>query len=109
MPHIHCRHGTLIRAIVCIVLSTASAAAALRPTRATPYQAQARADYPAPIEGDFIARNFTFGTGETLPELKLHYRTIGTPQRDASGMVRNAVLIGHGTGGTGAAFLSRTF
>ncbi len=41
--------------------------------------------------------------------LNLHYRTIGTPQRDASGVVRNAVLILHGTGGTGAAFLSQTF
>jgi len=44
-----------------------------------------------------------------LSELKLHYRTIGTPQRDATGVVRNAVLILHGTGGTGAGFLSQTF
>ena len=67
------------------------------------------ADFPAPVEGDFVARDFRFGTGETLPALNLHYRTIGTPQRDASGVVRNAVLILHGTGGTGAGFLSRTF
>ena len=64
---------------------------------------------PAPVEGDFVVRDFRFGTGETLPELKLHYRTLGTPKRDASGTVRNAVLILHGTGGTGAALLSRTF
>ena len=64
---------------------------------------------PQPVEGDFVARDFRFGTGETLPELKLHYRTIGTPRRDASGVVRNAVLVLHGTGGTGAGFLSRTF
>ena len=70
---------------------------------------QGAAAGPAAIEGDFTARNFTFGSGETLPELKLHYRTIGTPRRDASGAVRNAVLILHGTGGTGAGFLSRTF
>jgi homoserine O-acetyltransferase/O-succinyltransferase len=63
----------------------------------------------AATEGDFTIRDFKFGTGETLPELKLHYRTIGTPRRDASGIVRNAVLILHGTGGTGAGFLSRTF
>src|SRR4029077_18893534 len=50
-----------------------------------------------------------FGSGETLPALTVHYRTIGTPRRDASGTVRNAVLILHGTGGTGAAFLSPTF
>src|SRR5262245_57729797 len=67
------------------------------------------ADFPTPVERDFVARNFRFGTGETLPELRLHYRTIGTPRRDASGIVRNAVLILHGTGGTGAGFLSRTF
>src|SRR5437879_6758089 len=64
---------------------------------------------PQPVEGDFVARDFRFGTGETLPELRVHYRTIGTPRRDASGVVRNAVLVLHGTGGTGAGFLSRTF
>jgi homoserine O-acetyltransferase len=71
----------------------------------------ARAQTPAPaaVERDFVARDFRFATGETLPELTLHYRTIGTPRRDASGMVRNAVLILHGTGGTGAGFLTRTF
>src|SRR4051794_24122753 len=67
------------------------------------------ADFPAPAEGDFAARDFRFGTGETLPTLNLHYRTIGTPQRDATGVVRNAVMILHGTGGTGAGFLSQTF
>ena len=67
------------------------------------------AEYPAPVEGDFIARDFAFASGERLPELKLHYRTIGTPQRDASGVVRNAVLILHGTGGSGSGFLSPTF
>ena len=65
--------------------------------------------FPTPVEGDFVARDFTFGTGDTLPSLNLHYRTIGTPRRDTSGVVRNAVLILHGTGGTGAGFLSRTF
>lgn len=65
--------------------------------------------YPAPTEGDWIARNFKFTTGETLPELRLHYTTIGKPQRDASGKVTNAVLILHGTGGTGQAFLREIF
>jgi homoserine O-acetyltransferase len=67
------------------------------------------ADFPAPVEGDFVVRDFRFGTGETLASLNLHYRTIGTPRRDAAGVVRNAVLILHGTGGTGAGFLSQTF
>ena len=79
------------------------------PAPARAQAGQSAAGGPAAIEGDFTARNFTFGSGETLPELKLHYRTIGTPRRDASGVVRNAVWIGHGTGGTGAGFLSRTF
>src|SRR6266540_3135651 len=63
--------------------------------------APAAAQTPAAVEGDFVARDFTFQTGETLPELKLHYRTLGTPRRDASGIVRNAVMILHGTGGNG--------
>src|SRR5947208_3940988 len=67
------------------------------------------AEYPPPVDGDFVARDFAFATGERLSELKLHYRTLGTPRRDASGVVRNAVLILHGTGGTGAGFLSQTF
>ena len=70
---------------------------------------QAVRNFAEPVEGDFVARDFTFTTGETLPELRLHYRTIGTPQRDASGIVRNAVLILHGTGGTGGAFLGQSF
>ena len=69
----------------------------------------ARANYPAPIEGDYIVRNFKFTGGETLPELKLHYTTIGAPKRDAAGVVRNAVLILHGTGGAGNNFLSEQF
>ena len=71
--------------------------------------AVAQNSYPAPVEATWVARAFSFGSGETLPEMKLHYRTIGTPQRDAQGRVRNAVLILHGTGGTGAGFLSPAF
>jgi homoserine O-acetyltransferase/O-succinyltransferase len=62
-----------------------------------------------PTEGDYVIKNFTFTSGETLPELKIHYRTLGKPVKDSHGMVRNAVLIGHGTGGTGAAFLREQF
>jgi homoserine O-acetyltransferase len=58
---------------------------------------------PAPgytgTSGEYIAHNFHFGTGESLPELKLHYLTLGTPHRDAAGHVDNAVLLLHGTGG----------
>jgi homoserine O-acetyltransferase len=75
----------------------------------SPVLARAQANPPAPVEGDFIVRDFRFSTGETLPELRLHYRTIGAPVRDGSGVVRNAVLILHGTGGTGAQFLAGNF
>jgi homoserine O-acetyltransferase len=67
------------------------------------------ADYPAPIEGDFIVRDFKFQSGDVLPEMRLHYRTLGTPVRDKKGIVRNAVWIGHGTGGTGAQFIRPEF
>ena len=67
------------------------------------------ANCPTPVEGDYIIKDFKFRSGETLPELRLHYRTIGTPQKDSSGVVRNAVLIMHGTGGTGSQFLSPQF
>jgi homoserine O-acetyltransferase len=64
---------------------------------------------PPPAEADFVIKNFQFTSGETLPELRLHYRTYGTPQKDAQGVVRNAVLVMHGTGGTGAQFVGRGF
>ena len=65
----------------------------------------AAAGYPAPVEGDHVLRDFHFASGETLPELRIHYRTLGTIQRDDQGVVRNAVLILHGTGGEGGNFL----
>lgn len=65
--------------------------------------------YPAPVEGDFVARGFTFESGETLPEVKLHYRTIGRPLKGGDGAVRNGVLILHGTGGSGRGFLSEGY
>jgi homoserine O-acetyltransferase len=65
------------------------------------------ADYPAPIEGDYTIPDFKFTSGETLPELSLHYRTIGNPEKDAQGKTTNAVLIMHGTTGSGAQFVPR--
>ena len=63
----------------------------------------------SPTEGDYIAHNFHFQSGETLPELRVHYATLGKPEHDASGKVTNAVLILHGTGGTGHQFLVPQF
>ena len=67
------------------------------------------ADYPAPAEGDYTIRDFKFASGETLPELRIHYRTVGQPQKDAQGKTRNAVLIMHGTTGSGAQFIRPEF
>ncbi|MDB6086787.1 MAG: metA [Gammaproteobacteria bacterium] len=62
-----------------------------------------------PLEGDYVAANFHFVSGETLPELRLHYTVLGKPHRDARGHVDNAVLILHGTGGSGHNFLTDKF
>jgi homoserine O-acetyltransferase/O-succinyltransferase len=67
------------------------------------------AEYPAPAEGDYVLRDFKFTSGETLPELKIHYRTIGKPVKDDKGLVQNAVLITHGTTGSGAQFIRPEF
>ncbi len=67
------------------------------------------ADYPAPTESDFTIRDFKFASGETLPELRLHYRTLGKPEKDAQGKTTNAVLIMHGTTGSGAQFVRSEF
>ena len=67
------------------------------------------ADYPSAHSGDFVLRDFHFASGETLPELRMHYRTLGTPERDEKGVVRNAVLIMHGTTGEGGNFLRPEF
>jgi homoserine O-acetyltransferase/O-succinyltransferase len=67
------------------------------------------ADYPAPTEGDYTIHDFKFASGETLPELRLHYRTLGKPEKDAQGRTTNAVLITHGTTGSGAQFIRPEF
>ena len=71
--------------------------------------AQASNGYPPPTQGDFIIRGFKFKSSEVLPELRLHYATIGTPVHDQQGVVRNAVLIMHGTGGDENQFLTPQF
>jgi homoserine O-acetyltransferase len=68
-----------------------------------------QAGLPATTEGDFVVKNFKFHSGESLPELRLHYTTLGKPVRNAEGRVTNAVLILHGTGGAGSQFLQPIF
>src|SRR6201996_7897224 len=60
------------------------------------------ADYPAPKHGDWTARDFKFHTGETMPELRLHYTTIGDP-------TGQPVLVLHGSGGSAASMLTASF
>ena len=60
------------------------------------------ADYPAPKQGDWTLRDFTFHTGETLPELRMHYTTVGEPSGQP-------VLVLHGTGGSAASMLTPAF
>jgi homoserine O-acetyltransferase/O-succinyltransferase len=67
------------------------------------------AEYPAPTEDDFTIRDFKFASGETLPELRLHYRTLGKQEKDAQDKTTNAVLIMHGTTGSGAQFIRPEF
>jgi homoserine O-acetyltransferase len=64
---------------------------------------------PTVTEGDYVITNYTFKTGESLPQVKLHYRTIGKPDRNSNGQVTNAVLVLHGTGGNGAKFVAPPF
>ena len=82
-------------AVLSVFFGTASAQEAVGAARA--------------IEGDYVIHDFHFESGETLPELRLHYTTLGKPRRDAQGKVDNAVLILHGTGGSGRSLLNEHF
>ena len=85
---------------------------ATMPSRAQQMEAQREQRVFAALktnEGDYVARDFHFKSGETMAELRLHYTTLGTPARDASGRTTNAVLIMHGTGGSGHSLLQPIF
>jgi len=64
---------------------------------------------PKPAEGDFVAQDFHFRSGESLPQLKLHYATYGKPATDSAGHVTNAVMVLHGTTGSGQQFVTPQF
>jgi len=91
--------------LACLLLLLRS----LAPAQGVAQTPSAARSYPEPTRGDYVIRDFKFRSGETLPELRLHYTTLGMPSRDARGVVRNAVLIMHGTGGLGAQFLTQQF
>jgi homoserine O-acetyltransferase len=77
---------------------------------ATAQQPAAQAPtWPAPQQGDFLIHNFHFQSGETLSEVRMHYTTLGKPMKDANGHTTNAVLVLHGTGGSGSGLLRPIF
>jgi homoserine O-acetyltransferase/O-succinyltransferase len=77
-------------------------------TAIAPAQTAAPSKWPAQ-DGTYIIKNFRFGSGESIPELKLHYLTLGTPHRDAAGHTDNVILLLHGTGGNAHSLLSPVF
>ncbi len=109
------------RALAVVVVVAAIAALPIPAIAALPVAAIAALPIPAiaappaaapaapPIEGDCTLPGFRFASGESLPQLRLHYTTLGRPVRGAAGRVENAVLILHGTSGDGRAFLRDAF
>src|SRR5256885_8714562 len=94
-------HTLLIATIAATVVVTMFAGAEPAHSQATAVEAK----YPPTTEGDFVVHNFKFDSGETLADLNLHYTTLGKAVKDGQGRTTNAVLILHGTGGSGHQFL----
>ena len=94
-------------AAVALFLSVALSATA-QTMSAPATQTPPAASWPTK-DGTYIIKNFRFRTGETLPELKLHYLTLGTPHRNAQGNIDNAILLLHGTGGDAHSLLAPQF
>ncbi len=95
----------MLRSILSAIAASLAAGAV---AHAQPAAQPAPVPWPT-IGGDFTISDFHFRSGETLPALHLHYMTLGAPRKDATGRVTNAVLILHGTGGSGGQFLSPQF
>ena len=101
-----------ISALAVVLATTAASARNAAAAKSKPASKPATTPAPPPMrprEGDFVLRDFKFRSGESLTELKIHYLTLGRPLRDSSGSIANAVLVLHGTGGTGRQFLSPQF
>ena len=101
-----------ISALAVVLATTAAPARNATAAKSKPAAKPAATPAPPPMrprEGDFVLRDFKFRSGESLTELKIHYLTLGRPLRDSSGSIANAVLVLHGTGGTGRQFLSPQF
>ncbi len=94
---------------LCRLAAAAALSVGLALSAAVPSAAAQTSSRFATREGDFVPKDFRFASGETLPELRLHYTTLGQPKRDAEGRVTNAVMVLHGTGGSGKQFLRPQF
>src|SRR4051794_32750574 len=66
----------------------------------------AGAGSPQIVQGDVLLKDFKFQSGDMLPEVRMHYRTLGQPKANEQGVVRNAVLVLHGTGGDGGSLMN---
>jgi homoserine O-acetyltransferase len=99
-----------MRAALCLAALVLTAAVAAAQNTRPAAADDARAAWAAAgQQGDFIIRDFQFADGSVMAKLRIHYTTIGRAQKDASGSVRNGVLILHGTTGSGRGFLTPTF
>ena len=85
------------------------AALAAQPAQATPPAPSSQMSNWPTREGDVTLKDFRFRSGETLPKLRMHYTTLGQPHRNAGGEIDNAVMVLHGTGGSGMQFLRPQF
>ena len=85
-------HYLAVIAVLLLILTPGNAQTAVPASKFTP------------LEGEYVLKDFYFNSGETLPELRMHYMTLGKPMGDANGRVTNAVLLLHGTGGSGRQF-----
>jgi homoserine O-acetyltransferase/O-succinyltransferase len=94
------------RRLAAMTLALACGAAAAQPpsgTQPTP------SSMPRAIDGEYVIPDFHFASGEALPELRVHFTTLGKPHRDEHGHVTNAVLIMHSTGGSAHSFMVERF
>lgn len=96
-------------ALVALLVSLVLAGGPLAPGAARAQPAPTRPTAAIGAQGDFVLRDFRFTDGSVLPELRIHYTTLGRPRPDAAGVVRNAVLVLHGTTGSGRGFLGPAF
>jgi homoserine O-acetyltransferase/O-succinyltransferase len=84
-------------------------ASVIAPPASRSRTAPTESKYPPTTEGDFVVHNFKFKSGQSMPEVRLHYTTLGSPTQNAQGRTTNAILILHGTGGSGQQFLAPYF